>query len=311
MHRALLRFGVFALALLTLAGCAALRQAGGPDPLPLTDTQRSALLAASDDLVADQAMQNAANDEAKRLALRDAYIANRLVLMDVAFLQYLRSLTSNKHTLDSATEGTVLGLSVLGTIRDSAQAKENLAALVAMIVGLKSNVDKNFFDNRGLDAIASMMVAKRKEVLLRIVTAMPSSTSAYSLVSARSDLNDYYLAGTLGGAFLTIQAEASKRDDKASKELEQGRLVANTMENLSDSTLDAKLALTKALGSKTLTLEALTKALTSLSVPPDKIPDTLEGAAKLLQSFVRSAVTTPKINALTSIFKDAGLLPDK
>jgi hypothetical protein len=153
-----------------------------------------------------------------------------------------------------------------------------------------------------------MMVAKRKEVLARMILSLNSSTASYSLISARSDLNDYYLAGTIDGAFLTIQAEASKRDEKASKELEHGRLVINTMDNLDANTLQAKLAMTKALGAKTLTREMLLTALASLNVPGDKIPETVEGAATLLQSFVRSAVTTSQINAMLAIFKDAGLL---
>jgi len=298
------------LVLLTpLAGCSSLQQVGGPPPIGLSELQRNKLLTATDDFDVSQAMGDANADATRRRELRNAYIANRLVLMDVAFLNYLRTLTTDKHTLDAASEGTVLGLSVLGTLMNATQAKENLAALVATITGLKAVVDKNFFDNRGLDAIASTMVAKRKEVLARILVALPGSAEAYPLVAARNDLNDYYLAGTMDGAFLTIQAEANKRDEAASRNLSQTLMVANTMENLSSTTLASKRSLTLALGAPTATLEAVTAALTALSVPSDQLPAAKDAAVALLQKYVREARTQVQIDALAAIFRNAGLTP--
>jgi hypothetical protein len=201
----------------------------------------------------------------------------------------------------------VLGLGVLGTIKNGARAKENLAALVALVTGLKSNVDKNYYANRATDAIASMMVARRKEVMLRIVESLAASTVTYGLVSARGDLTEYYLAGTLDGAFLTIQAEAAKRDDTATRKLDNKRLVSNTMEDLNVDTLKAKTALSRSLGPKA-SLEALQKALHALAVPDDRLPPTSEESARLLQDFVRSARGKAQIDALTDVFREAGLI---
>lgn len=291
-----------------LAGCSSLQQSGGPEPLQLSGQQRDALLAATGDLALDAA-QTQAGDEGARRALRNSYIANRLVLLDVSFLNYLRSLTADRRTLDSASEGTVLGLSVLGTVVETARAKENLAALVATVTGLKSNVDKNYFGNRAIDALAQTMVTRRKEVLARIIESLPASLATYSIVSARSDLNDYYDAGTMDGALRSIHADASKRDETVTKKLEQDRLVANTLENLNPQMLALKISLTRALGAKTVTLDALTKALQALSVPADKVPATLEAAANILQQFVRGARTSENIDALAKVWRDAGLLP--
>jgi hypothetical protein len=312
LPRTLTRTGARALWVLLgaalLTGCASLQQSGGPEPLQLTAPQRDALVLASDDLATDQAMAAAADEDARR-ALRNSYMANRLVLLDVSFLNYLRSLSADRRTLDSASEGTVLGLSVLGTVIETARAKENLAALVATVTGLKSNVDKNYFGNRAMDALAQTMVTRRKEVLARVVDNLAASTASYSLVSARSDLIDYYDAGTMDGALRAIHADASKRDETVTKKLEQDRLVSNTLENLSGQTLTSKVALTRALGAKTVTLEALTKAMQALGVPADKQPGTAEGAASLLQQFVRGARTTDHIDALGKVWRDAGLLP--
>lgn len=308
MYKTLLRSVLFGLITWGLAGCASLQQSGGPAPLQLSVVQRDALALASDDLVADKAQIEASGDDAKRMLLRNSFIGNRLVLLDANFLNYLRSLTADRRTLDSATEGSVLGLSVLGTVVDTARAKENLAALVAIVTGLKSNVDKNYFGNRAMDALAQTMVTRRKEVLARIIDALPASMTTYSMVSARADLNDYYDAGTMDGALRAIHADASKRDETVTKKLDRDRVVANTLENLNAETLTTKVSLSRALAAKTVTLDALTKALQALSVPADTLPSTTEDAAKMLQQFVRSARTDSQIKALAAVWRDAGLL---
>lgn len=308
MCNTLQRSILFGLIAWALAGCGSLQHSGGPEPLQLSAVQRDALALATDDLVADKAQIEASGGDAKRVLLRNSFIANRLVLLDASFLNYLRSLTADRRTLDSATEGSVLGLSVLGTVVDTARAKENLAALVATITGLKSNVDKNYFGNRAMDALAQTMVTRRKEVLARIVDVLPASMATYSMVSARADLNDYYDAGTMDGALRAIHADASKRDETVTKKLEQDRFVANTLENLSADTLSLKTSMSRALAAKTVTLESLTKALQALSVAADKLPATTEEAAKMLQQFVRSARTDTQIKALAQVWRDAGLL---
>jgi len=290
-----------------LVGCSTLQQAGGPPAPALPQASREAVVAATDEAKVEAATQTATT-EAQRQSVRNAYIGGRLVLLDTDFLTYLRSLTTNKRTLDSATEGTVLALAVLGSVIDGARAKENLAALVALITGLKSNVDKNFYDNRAIDAIASMMVAKRKEVLARILTSLGAPTTNYPLAAARADLNDYYVAGTMDGAFLTIQSEATKRDEKATRTIEGHRVVRNTLENVSAATIATKSGLTKALDPKTASLDKVQKALRSLGVSEEQMPPTVEEAATLLQSFVRDAREAETIKALQKVFQDAGLI---
>lgn len=306
MNQPILRCIVVSMALLS-AGCGSLKQSGGPQPLSLDDDQRKQLLAATADLGATGAALSGDTEDTRRKA-RDAYIANRLVLLDTDFLVYLRSLTSHKRTLDSASEGSVLGLSVLGTIRDSVRAKENLAAAVAAITGLKSNIDKNFFENRGLEAIASMMVAKRKEVLARILKGVSGGTDSYSLVAARNDLNDYYLAGTMDGAFLTIQSEAAKRDEAATKDLDDARQIVRVTETLGTDTRTAKRALTTSLGSPRATPANVKKALALLGFAETQPPRPDDKAIALLREIVFNTQTAAKVGDLTATFREAGLI---
>jgi hypothetical protein len=307
MTLSILRCAALAMSLL-LAGCGALKQSVGPEPLGLPDGERTKLVSATADAEAT-AKAVAPGNEADRRSARNAYIANRLVLLDIDFLAYLRSLGAHKRTLDSAAEGTVLALSVLGTVLDSVNAKENLAAAVALVTGLKSNVDKNFFENRGLDAITSTMIARRKEVLARLIRNLPGSTDAYPLVAARGDLNDYYLAGTMDGAFLTIQSEASKRDESATRAIEQARETVRVTETLGTDTRATKRTLTAALGGPGATPANVRKALLALGIPEAQPPMPDADALRLLHDIVFGAQTTAKVNDLQATFKDAGLLP--
>lgn len=296
------------LPLLLISACASLDRSSGPPPPELPAAQRDRLVAATADELATQQAMASGSEESRQLA-RNAYVANRLVLMDVAFIDYLRAFSTDRRTLDAATEGSVLAFSVLGTLRDSVRAKENLAAAVAAITGLKSNVDKNFYGNRGLEAIGATMVARRKEVLTRIVSGLAESTVAYPLVSARADLNDYYLAGTMDGAFLAIQADAQKRDDKASKELTEARAVVRVTELLGADVRKTKRSLTTALGGPKASAENLRKALQALGIADTQPPRSAEEAGRLLQLIVFNAQTPAKVNDLADTFKEAGLLP--
>ena len=299
-----LRCAALALGVL-VAGCGSLQRSGGAAPLGLSESERARLIKSTADLDATQAMTT--GDEAAQLNARNAYVANRLVLLDADFLAYVRSLTSDKRTLDSASEGSVLGLSVLGTIRDSARAKENLAAAVAAITGLKSNIDKNFFENRGLDAIAAMMVARRKEVLVRIADGLGRPAATYTLVAARSDLNDYYLAGTMDGAFMTIQAEAAKRDATATRDLviAQSSAPVRVATTITPAKRTTKRDLATALGKATP--EAVRKALQALDIPATQPPLRDDEALDVLQRLLFRTTTDAEVERMAEAFEAAGL----
>ena len=288
-------------------GCSTLQQAGGPPAPTLPQASRDGVVTATNEATVEAAMKK--GTEADRQATRNAYIGGRLVLLDTDFLTYLRGLTTNKRTLDSATEGTVLALAVLGSVIDGARAKENLAALVALVTGLKSNVDKNFYDNRAIDAIASTMVAKRKEVLAASSRTSTRRPTTYPLAAARADLNDYYVAGTMDGAFLTIQAEATKRDEKATRTIDGHQVVRNTLENISADTIAIKSALSQVAGSEddvagqapegvaSARRRATRRCLRRWKRPP-----------ACCRTIVRKARETEAIKALQKVFQDAGLI---
>lgn len=303
----LFRTGMAALLVAALSGCASLSRSG-PAPLPVAAADRQLMDTASQ--IGDAQKRFAeASDEAARRKIRDNFVFNRLALIDIGFIDYVRSMSGQRRHLDAATEATQMSLGVAATLKDSVQATSNLAAALALVTGLKSNVDKNYFDNQATDAILSMMAARRKEVLARILRSLADTTEGYTLLVAKMDTDAYYTAGTMEGAALVIQAEAAQRDLKADTDIRSQTVVRNIAANLSADTRASKTALSRSLDPSLLSMAAATKALRDLGVGEADLPTTLDGAARMLQSIVRDTRDAAAIAHLKDVFDKAGIQP--
>lgn len=303
----LLRVGTAALLVAALSGCASLSRSG-PAPLPVAAADRQRMEAAAQ--IGDAQKRFAeATDEAARRQIRDNFVFNRLALIDIGFIDYVRSMSGQRRHLDAATEATQMSLGVAATLKDSVQATSNLAAALALVTGLKSNVDKNYFDNQATDAILSMMAARRKEVLARILSSLSESTDGYTLLVAKMDTDAYYTAGTMEGAALVIQAEAARRDLKADTDIRSQTVVRNVAVNLSPDTRASKAALSRSLDPSLLSVAAATKALRELGVGEADLPATTLDAAEMLQAIVRNTRDAAAIAHLKDVFDKAGIQP--
>jgi hypothetical protein len=291
---------------LALGACAT--RVGGPAPV-VTTAADAEILKADAQFGDANRKYLLSNNEAERRRLRDTYLFSRLALVDIGFIDYARSLSANRRQLDSATEAATLTASVAATLRDSLQAKSNLAAFIATVTGLKSNVDKNYFENKGTDAIVSTMAARRKEVLARILASAVNDTGSYPLIAAKMDADQYYEAGTMEGAFLLIQQEAARRDASAQKSIDVQQVVRNVPLNLTAAARSTKAGLTRALASDQLTLAMARAALQALAVPAADIPNALPEAVELLQTLVRAASTPEAVNAIANAFSSAAIPP--
>ena len=251
---------------------------------------------------------NAETDVTKLPALRNNFIFNRSALIDINFLNYVQALSGDKRAIDSATEGAQLALSIAATLVGSAQAKEHLAATIALITGGKAIVDKNYFDNKALPALITTMVANRKMISARILTGTSTPAAAYSIDQARRDLNDYEQAGSIDGAFLIIQSEAIARDKAATAELKSAQevLLRNLPTTLTPADKNKRSALRDAIRhTNNLTIEQTQAALTELDFK--NIPSSLDKQAELLRAEVATAFTPEQLDRLDKAFKKAGI----
>jgi hypothetical protein len=297
-----------AIAISALAcGCTTLTRTSGPAPIPEEGTQ---LQAAAQVGPAYERYHAAGTDEGRRRLVRDEFIANRVGQLDVDFLGYVRSVSSSKRSLDAATEAAQLTLGVAATLVGGTQAKENLAAAIALITGGKATYDKHYFDNKGLDAVLSTMISRRKEVFVRIVQGLGVPTTEYGIVQAKADLDDYYNAGTLEGAYVSIQATAIEREKAATEELKfVQEAVRNIPANLAPQVRATKRTLSMALlDSSKLNQSQTRAALATLGVLQANMPSTLEKQAELLRAKVRAARTPDEVEVVHEALQQAGIV---
>jgi len=309
------RLALIAIASILLSSCSTIRNGGSPEP---------SFDIGSDLKQLSKEFESAANITnfyktaiANRVDARNRFISGRLVQMDLQYLLFIRSLTSDKQQLDAATDIASLSLNLAGTLVGGARAKTNLAAAAAGLGGAKTTIDKDFYYEKSIEALVATMNAKRKEMLIPILSGLGASIDQYPFERALTDLHQYYLAGTLNGAVQFINVQAAESETKSNKTLSVlYKLPVPTELEVTEIT-----QLTDAIGSTGLTVEQAKNALKALGVAEANIPTTLDDSEKtpglksLLKEQIRNAMHTPDdaartaaIKRITDTFKQAGIL---
>ncbi|HYG47385.1 MAG TPA: hypothetical protein VD846_05515 [Allosphingosinicella sp.] len=221
------------LALLLTAGCTT---TGAPHAPETSFTARSDLDAlkkqfASATSIADYYSQPETKER------RNAFIAGRLVLYDLAYVDWVSRFrfarAAEATLLDTATLGVSQAIALLGGSR----TKEVLGAIGGAIAGTRSSYEKNFFDEAAAGALAAQMNAERRAALVPIMAGTRAGVDEYPLAAALADLASYQQAGTLDGALSAIQREAGVKEAEALARLERYRSVAHAADDSSDRLL--------------------------------------------------------------------------
>lgn len=156
-------------------------------------------------------------------AWRNEIVNARVRAADLHFNRFLQRLFQEGVGLGIATDWIVLGLNGAGALAGG--AANALAASSAGVVGAKAAFDKNAFFEKTMPALLATMVAKRKDVLVRIREGLTKDIDEYPLTLALSDLESYYNAGTIPGAIVEIAEAAGAIAKKAEAQLESLTIV--------------------------------------------------------------------------------------
>ncbi len=194
-------------------GCKTHRYAGSPPPAYDVDADIKALDKVFKQSTSVENFYNIAANQTE--AGRNKFITGRLVLINLNYFKWLRNVTADKQLLDSASDILVMSLNLAGTAVGGAQAKTILAAVSAGVAGSKTTVDKYYFYEKTIPALAATMNAQRKQILINIIKGLDQDLKKYPLEQGIADLNDYYQAGTFQGAITVIQADAGEKDKTA------------------------------------------------------------------------------------------------
>lgn len=310
-----IRLFLFLLVSVLLSSCSTIKNGGSPDmsfDIEADLNQLSNEFSSSTNI--SNYYKTAAAD---RVDARNRFISGRLVQIDLQYLKFIRTLTADKQQLDAATDIAALSINLAGTLVGGVQAKTNLAAVAAGISGAKATIDKDFYYEKSIEALVATMNAKRKEMLISILTGLSSSIDQYPFERALTDLQQYYLAGTLNGAVQFINVQAAESEAKSDKKINVlYQLPIPTESQVTNVTL-----LTEAIGSSDLTADQARKALKMLGVAEATLPSSLNdtalqpGLKALLKQQVAQAMHTPNgvkrtaaIKSVTDAFKQAGIL---
>jgi hypothetical protein len=158
-------------------------------------------------------------DEKKRGDYRNEVAEARIRAIDIHYSMFIQELTGGRLALNVGSDLAVLGLNAAGTVTGGASTKAILAAVSGGIVGGRAVVDKEVFFDKTMPVLVQAMNAARRERLVRIRTGLSSEDRLYTLYQALTDIEEYYLAGTLMGASLFISKGAGSSTEKSEIEL--------------------------------------------------------------------------------------------
>jgi hypothetical protein len=150
---------------------------------------------------------------------RNEYLSTRVVIINIEYLKYIKTLSAEESQIHSATDILQLTLELAAAGFNPAATKTVLTSLAALTGGVRLSIDKNAYFQKTMSALISAMNAQRKEVLLRIIKGSSTNLAGYPFHQAMSDINDYYLAGTIPGALSSIQKDSGTKEDNANRKI--------------------------------------------------------------------------------------------
>ncbi len=156
-----------------------------------------------------------------RKSIRDKIVTAKLYAIDLQFTVYAqglgRELRSSPFGLDLAS----LLLTGTATVLTQGTATRILSGVDTALKGGQQSFSKNILIDKTLDVLLTQMMANRKKIATQIWTSLlKHDDSKYPLPLALSQLEDYYQAGTIAGAFMSISKSASDNAEEATKKFE-------------------------------------------------------------------------------------------
>ena len=152
-----------------------------------------------------------------RQSCRDLITYARLKYADLNYERFRRDLFATVNGGNTAADLTILGLGSAGALVPGATTKAILAAISAGISGGKGIVDRDLLYNAGIQTLIQKMDGDRGVIRVKITTNLAKyDEKTYPFEQAELDSADYYQAGTLTDALISLQGQAASQANAAS-----------------------------------------------------------------------------------------------
>lgn len=194
------------------------------------------------------AYEQAAANPAEALRLRNKMVYSIAAEIDYAFYTYETNLFVNEGKFHVGADFLQLGLAGASTISNGARGKTILSALLSGVTGMNLSIDKNFFRQQTVQAIASSMEANRDRIKAVILQQLKQDTATYPFTAARADLIHYFFAGTLSAGLQQLGQDAATNAQAQKADL-TGVQLTNVSAAEAKSATDVNAAVAKAFNS--------------------------------------------------------------
>lgn len=196
------------LLLASLGGCATFR--GAPD-LPFESGK-----VFGKDETQNALKKLASSDPDFDVAERNGQVIKLIAAIDLGYGGFKQQFMAQRQHVGSLSDALILAMTVAGSLTNSAGVKEHYLQGIALVRGGTENYDKNYLLTQTVHALVAQMDASRKQKLQEIYEKMTNSNLVqYPAIAAYNDVLDYYHAGTVLGAILSIQADAKQKENEA------------------------------------------------------------------------------------------------
>ena len=207
-----------AMVLVLTGGLAACNSFRGAPPPPIDATTEVSGLASLHNANAIKTCLDEAVD--KQQNCRDKIVQARMVSIDAQYREFRQWFYGEARW--GGFGATVISLALTGTASLSGIPQSTARALSAIATGLtgtRAAYDKEVLADRAANAIETSMDAARAAVAVRIRSGLTQPPDKYPVAEALSDLEDYYSAGTLLGAFTNISTLTGVQAADANQQL--------------------------------------------------------------------------------------------
>ena len=316
-----MRFLAFLVFVPTLTGCMNTMAPTTPKILSPSITSYPAS-AYSGDVTAYRTAMNA-KDYARARVLRDQIVYRTLADIESTYGRFEVRLTTSRATESVLADTAELGITAATAVVGASDVKDILAASLSGFQGTQLSIDKNFFREKTTESLISQMRADRKnleaQIVLRLGTedvipttdpTTKANIAAYPLDAAWIDVTQYYYAGTVPSALVSIATatgnNATAAADKLSKAVQSltPTTAAQALQSVSLRTVYQKLSEAANSTDTAVSGPAIT-SLRALLTACGTRPDASATAAQLLDQLKQAIIATTTDDAKLKALSDA------
>ena len=157
-------------------------------------------------------------DATKARLLRNRMMERRMAVIDAYYKEFQAGLVKENVRADFFLSLIGIGVGAAGSLV-AETASQILSAVSGGLAGGQAAYGKAVLYDKAMSALVAQMQASRKVIAADIFQRWNEDIEQYPMWMARTDLENYYFAGSLPGAILATAADAKEKDARAEDKL--------------------------------------------------------------------------------------------